>query len=56
MAQRDITEAQAAVPEQDGFLGGFPASFQAGNNLAQFGVQGLGSEFASLNMGAQRAK
>ncbi len=54
--ERDVAEAQAAVPEQDGFVVALAARLQAGDDLAELGVQRLFAELAGFDVGAQRAE
>ena len=41
VTERDIAQAQAAVPEEDGLQIRLPSAFQAGDDLSQLGVQVL---------------
>ena len=56
VSERDVAEAEAAVPEQDGFVVAFAAGLQAGDDLAQLGVQRLLAELAGFDVGAQGAE
>ena len=56
VTQRDVAQREAAVPEQDGFVVALTAGLQAGDDLAQFGVQRLLAELAGFDMGAQGAE
>ena len=56
VAERDVAERQAAVPEQDGLVVALAAGLHAGDDLAELGMQRLLAQLAGLDMGAQRAE
>src|SRR5260221_2664451 len=56
MAQRDIAEAEAAMPEQDRFGVGFTGRLQPRDDLPEFGMKILFAEPVAIHMLAQRAE
>ena len=56
MAECDVAQRQAAMPEQDGFVVALAAGLQAGDDLAELGMQGFLAELAGFDVGAQRAE
>lgn len=53
---RAISEREAAMPEEVGLLLALPAGFQAGNDLAEFGVERFCRKLADFGMGTQTAE
>src|SRR5947207_15434820 len=52
VAEGDVGQGQAAVPEQDGLLAVLPARPQARDDLAKLGVQAARGRLARLDVGA----
>ena len=56
VAERDVGERQPAMPEQDGLVVALAAGLQAGDDLAELGMQGRLRQLARVDMRAQRAE
>src|SRR5258708_3587659 len=56
VGERDIGERQSAVPEDDRLVVALAAGFQAGDDLAHLGMQGLLRQLAGVDMGPQAAE
>src|SRR5215471_5963720 len=56
MAEGDVGQGQAPVPEQDGLLVVLAAGPQSRDDLAKLGVQAVRRQLARLDVGAQRAE
>ena len=56
VAEGDVGQGQAAVPEQDGLPVVFPARPQSRDDLAKLGVQGGRGQLSRLDVGAQCAE
>src|SRR5919199_768573 len=54
VAEGDVAEAQAAVPEQDGLVVALPPGPEPRHDLPHLGVERALAELAGLDMGAQR--
>src|SRR5437773_1230709 len=55
-AERDVAEAEAAVPKEDGLVVALAPGLEAADDLAELGVQRLAGELSGIDVLAERSE